>query len=375
LTESPGPQLPRSLLLRPPLLRPLWPRESADECAARLGISLEAAQLFAASDVIDLHVDSFIWRRIFGYRLDTRHGQGLFSARFYSQVDFPRLRQVGISGATWVITTNPLRTTRGRALALAKNLAAIEGELDAYPSDIRRVSTYAEYRSARDNGLHAAFVGIQGGNAITPDFAPLEALEARRLLRITLTHLTSSWLGETSAPLGSARGLGARGPELVHLLNQKRIFVDLAHINRLGFFEALEAHDTSLPPIVTHTGVSAVHKHWRNLDDEQIRAIADRGGTLGIMYHTPFLDRTWGRASLDVVCAHIEHVKAKVGDDFVSLGSDWDGAIVTPKDMPTCLELPRLIQALLDRRWSPQSIQKLLGGNFLRVLRELRGSE
>ena len=73
------------------------------------------------------------------------------------------------------------------------------------------------------------------------------------------------------------------------------------------------------------------------------------------------------------MCAHIEHVKNTVGDDFVSLGSDWDGAIVTPRDMRTCLELPRLVQALLDRRWSPESIRKLLGGNFLRCLGQLRG--
>jgi membrane dipeptidase len=91
------------------------------------------------------------------------------------------------------------------------------------------------------------------------------------------------------------------------------------------------------------------------------------------MYHAPFLARGFGRKGLDCVCDHVLHVVATVGEDFVSLGSDWDGAIVTPRDMPTCLELPRLVDALLHRGLSPTAIQKLLGGNFLRVLGELRG--
>src|SRR5690606_4233159 len=115
---------------------PRWPRESWQECSARLGISSEAAQLFAESDVIDLHVDSFIWQRSIGYRLDVRHGPGWLGARYYSQVDLPRLRQVGIHGATWVITTNPLRSARGRARTLLENLEAIERLLDAFPSDV-----------------------------------------------------------------------------------------------------------------------------------------------------------------------------------------------------------------------------------------------
>jgi membrane dipeptidase len=351
-----------------------WTRESPNDCAKRLGISREAAALFAESEVIDLHVDTFIWHRIFGYRLDTRHGPGFLGARYYSQVDLPRLREVGVSSATWVITTNPLRGARSRSDVLLKNLARLEGLLDAHPGDVARVSTVTEYRAARALGLHAAFIGVQGGNAISEDFAPLALLDARRLLRVTLTHLTSSWLGQTSSPLGNeSQGLGTRGADLVRLLNEKRIFVDLAHINRAGFFEALDAHDPALPPIVTHTGVAAVRPHWRNLDDSQIRAIAERGGTIGIMYHTPFLSDGWGRAPLACVCDHIDHVVKVAGHDFVSLGSDWDGAIVTPKDMPTCLELPRLVEALLVRGWAAHDVQKLLGGNFLRVLGDLRG--
>lgn len=351
-----------------------WPRETVDACVDRLSISREAAELFAASCVIDLHVDSFIWQRVLGYRLDQRHGPGPLNARYSSQVDLPRLRQVGVNAATWVITTNPFKSSKGRSRAFERNLRRLEETLDAHPGDVVRVSTATELERVWREGRHAALVGVQGGNAFSADLELLDRIESQRLLRVTLTHLTNSWLGHTSFPAaGGAGHLTAHGAEVVRRLNQKRIFVDLAHIHERGFFEALEVHDPTLPPIVTHTGVSGVHPHWRNLTDAQLRAIADRQGTVGIMYHTPYLAKGLRRASLECVAAHIEHVIKVVGDDFVSLGSDWDGAITTPVDMPTCLELPRLVDALLHRGMQTDSIQKLLGLNFLRTLRALRG--
>src|SRR5260221_6908066 len=93
--------------------------------AEELGISREAVEVYAASDVVDLHLDSFIWQRIFGYDLKKRHGRGLFGARFYSQVDFPRALEAGLTGGSWIITTNPLRTAAGRARAFVRNIARL----------------------------------------------------------------------------------------------------------------------------------------------------------------------------------------------------------------------------------------------------------
>jgi membrane dipeptidase len=133
-------------------------------------------------------------------------------------------------------------------------------------------------------------------------------------------------------------------------------------------------HDRSQPLIVTHTGVCGVHRHWRNLEDQQIRAVADTGGTIGVIYHAAFLgDRLWG-GRVESIARHLEHVVNVAGEDHASLGSDWDGAIVVPRDMQSCLELPRLVHTLLQRRWKPERIRKVLGQNFLRALRELRGS-
>jgi membrane dipeptidase len=168
-------------------------------------------------------------------------------------------------------------------------------------------------------------------------------------------------------------GLSAFGAQMVELLNERKVLVDLAHISERGFWAACEAHAKDTPFIVTHTGVSGVYRHWRNLDDEQIRAVARSGGVVGIMYHAPFLgDRPWN-GRVDTIARHLEHVWKIAGEDTPALGSDWDGSIITPRDMPTCLELPRLVAALMARHIPERAIQKMLGQNFLRVVRQVRG--
>jgi membrane dipeptidase len=356
-------------------------RSDPQAWADALGISRAAIDLYLASDVIDLHLDSFIWARTYGYDLTKRHGRGVFGARFYGHVDLPRIREARVTGGIWVITTNPWRTAEGRAEAFVRNIERLEGILASCDEDVAVVRTVKDYRAAVAAGKHAAWIGIQGGNAL--DWAgngatdALDRIPRGLVVRITLVHLSTSKLGVTSAPsmITGPRtgGLTDAGRAYVERLDEKRIFVDLAHINRKGFFDAVSVHDRSLPLIVTHTGVAGVKDHWRNLDDEQIRTIADSGGTIGIMYHSPFLggSHLWGRAAR--IVDHLDYVKKTVGDDYVSLGSDWDGAIFTPRDMQTCLELPRLVQMMLDRGWREESVRKALGGNFLRALAALRG--
>ncbi len=342
--------------------------------AARLGISREAVELYLASDVIDLHLDTFIWNRIVGYDLRKRHGGGLFRWRFYSQVDLPRIREARITGGIWVITTNPLRTAAGRARAFPQNLEKLTQILSSVPDDVTLVKTAAEYEAAAKTGKHAAFIGIQGGNAVDAPGA-VETLDDR-IVRVTLVHLSKSSLGQTSSPLGGKAdtGLTDAGRHYIEVLDKKRIFVDLAHISKQGFADAVAAHDKSLPLIVTHTGVSGVHEHWRNLDDGQLRSIANTGGTIGVMYESGFLGPGSRRsAKVEWVADHVMHIVKTVGEDHASLGSDWDGAIVPPRGLTTPLELPRVVDLLLKRGLSPDGVQKVLAKNFLRSLRDLRG--
>jgi membrane dipeptidase len=348
-------------------------RREPAEWAQSLGVSREAIDVYAASDVVDLHIDTFIWTRIFGYDLLKRHGTGLFNARFYGHADLPRLREARVTGGIWSITTNPLVVSAGRRAArFRRNLEKLRAIFERAPGEVAFVTNAAEYRRARAEDRHAAFIGIQGGNALDGDGALAPDLAAQ-IVKVTLVHLSNSSLGATSAPLGGDRGLSDAGREYVRRLNEARVFVDLAHINRRGFFDAVEAHDRTQPLLVSHTGIAGVHPHWRNIDDEQIRAVAATGGTIGVMYQQSFLGAPSSSVGASAIVDHLEHIVKVAGEDHAALGSDWDGAITTPRDLPTCLELPRLVQIMLDRGWSAERIGKILGGNFLRSLAALRG--
>lgn len=340
----------------------------------RLGISREAAELFCTSDVIDLHIESYSFYRSFGYHPHKRHTGGLHGALLCGQADLPRLIETGINGATWVITANPLRPVEDRAESFRRLIGELEALIESADGRAAVVTNAAEYRAAVAEGKHACFLGVQGANAFPPEADCLDAY-ASKLLRITLMHMSDSSWGKTSAPSPFFRdkGLGNTGREFVERMNALKIGVDLAHIHARGFWDVVEVHDQALPLLVTHTGVSGVHQHWRNLDDDQLKAIAQSGGTVGIMYHAMYLGDGLLSGKLSSVVRHIKHALGVIGPEHVSLGSDWDGLICTPRDMPTCSELPKLVDALLTSGVTPDVVVKILGSNFLRVIEQLKG--
>jgi membrane dipeptidase len=280
--------------------------------------------------------------------------------------------EAGLTGVVLSMATNPFRAASRQTPALLRNLARLRTAIEHHPDQLTLVADHAGYRRAREEGRLACFLAVQGANALASP-AALDRVPTALVSRITLLHLTASSLGSPSAPSARRhRGLTAEGRAYVEALNARRILVDLAHISREGFWDALAVQDGSQPPIVSHTGVRGVHDHWRNIDDDQVRAIAERGGVIGIMFHSAFLgDRFWsGRA--DAVVRHVEHVVKAGGEDVVALGSDFDGLIVPPRDLRTIDRLPVLVQRMLDRGLTAEQVGKFLGGNYLRVVEAVR---
>ncbi len=342
--------------------------------ARRLGVSTEAVELARRSDLIDLHIDTFIPVRLFGYDPGQRHREGLFGGRFFGHLDVPRALSAGLTGAMWSMTTNPFRSAKGRWRTFEHNLAALTGWIERQPR-LQVVRNLTEYRAAREGGRHACLLAVQGGNCFDGAPESVASVPDQMITRVTVVHLTHSRLGVASTPIPTwrrSKGLTPDGRRFIEILNAERVFVDLAHIHPDGFWDAVDAHDKTQPLIDTHTGVKGVTPMWRNLDDAQLKAIADTGGTVGVIFASHFLRGEHGYSDGRMVLAHLEHIINVVGEDFASLGSDYDGAIIPPADLRTAEAYPRLVQYMLSAGWSSDRIGKILGGNFLRAFGHLR---
>lgn len=337
--------------------------------AKRIGVSRDAVDLYLESDVIDLHTDTYLWRRMFGYNVNKKHKPSkLFP--FHSQVDMPRCLEAGMTGIVWDIATNPLHFDKNRLEVTRRNIDLIMEDITKNSRFFKFVLSWTDYKNAVKEGKVASFLSLQGGQGIENSLDNLDKIP--EIHRITLVHLTKSKLGfSNSDPRNSNSGLSEFGKKFVEKMVENKICVDLAHINRKGFFDALDVVPEGVPVLVTHTGVKGVKDMWRNIDDEQIRAIANTGGTTGIIFHPYFLGKEL-QCSVDKLIDHMEHIIKVAGEDFVSLGSDYDGLIYLPKELKDITFQPWFVEKMLARKWSSERIKKILGLNFLRVVKAIR---
>jgi membrane dipeptidase len=219
-------------------------------------------------------------------------------------------------------------------------------------------------------------IGIQGGNALEAAPEGVLSIPGNVVVRITLVHLTNAALGTTNSPvehLRSDKGLSELGRTFVRQCNERRVFVDLAHIHERAFWDAVEVHDRSQPLVATHAGVKGVRPHWRNLSDEQVKVVADTGGVVGVIFEPSFLRRPGGPSDgASMIVEHLEHVVKVGGEDAAALGSDYDGAIRPCEDVRGADRYPVVVQRMLDRGWSEERIRKVLGANFLASFQRLR---
>lgn len=336
------------------------------------GCSEEAVELVRTSDFIDLHADVEVPVRVFGYRPQRRHARPRRVRPLVGHLDFPRIRAAGLTGVVYDIATNPFRPKRNRLATTLRNLDRAMARVGSLAGEQAVVYDRRGYDEVVASGRTAYWIAIQGGNAFSADPAVLEGPIGELVHRITLVHLTNSDLGGTSSPMGGDRGLTPLGARMVQAMNRARILVDLAHAGKQTFWDALEAHDAELPPIVSHTGVDGVHPHWRNLDDDQIRAIAQRGGVVGIMYQSSFLAPVRWSCARSAILDHLEHVIDVAGEHVAAIGTDYDGFIVPPRDLLDVTDHPLLVQDMLDRGWSHDRIRGILGRNYLRVVDRIR---
>jgi membrane dipeptidase len=324
----------------------------------------EARALHAECCVLDLHADTAKLMDKLGYDLAARHERPMPTiANLFGHVDLPRMRDGGVAGQFFSFWTSPY-PERGCAQSVTDQLDAIDLAMAKHPTELAWTRTGAEVRAAKAAGQIAALGGIEGGQALEGQLDPIAAFAQRGVRYLGLLHFSANAIGRPAKGRGAdaSVGLTGFGRDVVRECERTGIIVDLAHINRRGFFEALAL--ARQPPMVSHTGVLGVHQHWRNIDDEQLRAIADKGGCVGVIFARRFL----GSASIEAVVDHLLHIIDIAGDDLPALGSDFDGFVVPPQGLEDIAALPNLTVALSRRGVTPRVLEKILGANVLRVL-------
>jgi len=332
-----------------------------------MGASNEARALHVEYPPIDLHADTLMWSRWLGYDLHARHTPPLWRSALGGHVDLPRMRDGGMGAQFFSLVSLPVgRRVRGLTRTIHEEIDLLAEAIARRPSDLRLVRTASEVENCRREGAIAALLGIEGAHALEGDLNRVDDFARRGVRYLGLLHFTPNEAGWPAYGPGRRddRGLTRWGLELVARCEAAGVLVDLAHINRKGFLEACSV--ARRPPIVSHTGVLGAFRHWRNIDDAQLRAVADKGGVVGVIFCPKYL----GGTRLEHVVDHLRHILKVLGEDTPALGSDWDGFIVPTPELSDPRGLPLLTDALLRAGVSPTVIGKILRGNVMRVLAE-----
>jgi membrane dipeptidase len=365
-------------------------------------------RLLERAVVIDLHDDTTQMILDEGYNLGEKHD--------YGQVDTPRMRTGHVSGLFLSLWTDSDRYTPGEAIRRTlQQIDAVRREIARHPGDLEMATTSAGILAARKRGHIAILMGVEGGIAIDSDLAVLRSYAELGVRYLTLTHTNHTPWADSASLAGTHNGLTDFGRQVVREMNRLGMMVDVSHVSDKTFLDALET--SAAPLIASHSSTRALANTPRNMTDDMLRALAAKGGVVHINYYEGFLDNGFaerekalkaeqdeqnaiddrtpkfgdrspngpavrkinaqriaklGRLPLSRLLDHFEHAVKVAGVDHVGLGSDFDGADdMFPEGMEDISKTPNLVRGLMERGFSDEDIVKILGGNTLRVMREV----
>ena len=339
---------------------------------ARLKVSAEVRAVHDPAIVMDFHSDTLMYIRTLHYDYGKRHHFRPWGFDpLLTQVDIPRAQEGGLDAVFMGFVIHPLSERSGRCY---HTVMSMFNTLDRVQK--QNPKTVALARSADDieriaaEGKLALLVGLEGGHMLDNSLDHLREYRDRGASYLGIVHQHSiEWAGSDQKASDKDIGLGEFGRQVVRECNRLGLMVDVSHANEKTFWDVIAA--AQAPVIDSHTGCSAVKAHHRNLNDDQLRAIAKTGGVVGIIYYPAYLGpRMTG--TIDEVVKTIDHAVEVAGVDHVGLGSDWDGFVSMPKGLADASQLPNLTRKLMERGYSAADIHKILGGNMLRVMREVQ---
>lgn len=364
-----------------------------------------ATELHRRALVIDTHMDTLQRVLIQGADLGVRSTSG--------QSDLPRLKAGGVDAQFFAIWPDPMYAPHHAARRTLQLIDAMHSVLNKYPDRIELARNARDIERIVASGKLAALMGIEGGHAIQNDLALLRMFHRLGVTYMTLTHSNTNDWADSSTDKARWGGLNDFGRQVVREMNRLGMLVDVSHVSEDTVMDVLEV--STKPVIASHSSCLALCNHPRNLSDKALKAIAQKGGVIGINFFSGFVDQKYLDAmnakqndilatlnekkqiapeDLDRVAAerlkllddpgiprppfarildHIDHAVKIAGIDHVGIGSDLD-VIPTPEGMNDVSDMPKITKGLLERGYKEADIRKILGGNFLRVLRQTTGN-
>lgn len=329
----------------------------------------QAIALHDETPVADLHIDFLLTNYLFRYNIMKKHKNPIPYSPMVNHTDIPRLKKAGVAVVGAGLVCSPLKIMKQfRFGQIRSQLNYLHRLCAKYPNDIRQLNTNRGMEKAIKDKAVACLPGVEGAHALAGDLLKLDTFFELGVRYFTLAHFSGN--EACNCPKGiyntNAPGLTGFGRKLVDRIREQGMILDVAHTEREAFFQALERFEK--PAFVSHTGLRGVYEHWRNIDDQQLEAVAKFGGVVGIMFANNFLGPSHFGSSKRVV-DHIMHAVRVVGPEHVAIGSDMDGWIMMPRELSDVTDLPDITAKLLEHGLPEEAVKKILGENVIRVIR------
>ncbi len=261
----------------------------------------------------------------------------------------------------------------GRAYAMRRAVQIIDKyyeQININKCYITPCLNYGDIEAAFAEGKAAALLSIEGGDALQGELSALRVFYRLGVRSICLTWNHRNEIADGVADETPGGGLTPFGRKVVSEMNSLGMLVDLSHIAEKGFWDVMG--ETESPVIVSHSNARKICGHRRNLRDGQILEVKRNGGVIGINLYPLFLNDS-GKADMTDVIKHIEHIASLAGEDSIGIGADFDGIELVPDGINGIQDVVKIFNELARLNYTQQSIEKLAGANFIRVIRQVLG--
>lgn len=327
-----------------------------------------AIRLHNEAIVVDTHCDTLMqflpqaWGNPPARKLGERSDRG--------HIDLPRMIEGGVTCQTFAMYTGRRAFVPEAPLVAMQMVDKFYSEIESNP-EIVAVTTHDEIIQAKKQGKVCGLLSMEGAEPLMGDLAAL-----RVYYRLGMRMLSFAWNYRTPF----ADGLGAKrsesklpelGVQALEEMDKLGIIFDVSHLTDSVFWDVADIMNK--PFIASHSNARAVCDHPRNCTDDMIEAIAEHKGVLGMNYAPAFVKKGGEGATIEDLVDHIDHIVNLVGPDYVGLGSDFDGIGNPPEGIESVDKTPNITRVLVQRGYSDEDILKILGGNHLRVFKDVIG--